>query len=153
MTLWNPLRLWDVGCELSFAAGMGLIVLVRPMEQGVSALLSRLQSEDRPAAVVRLLSGPLFVTMGAQLAVWPITLYYFHRLSLVSPRTNFLIIPGQPLVMIIGGLATILGALHPLLGQPIAWVAWLFLTYTIRVVELTARLPITAIELGGFSAR
>lgn len=54
--------------------------------------------------------------------------------------------------MIVGGLATLLGALHPLLGQPVAWVAWLFLTYTIRVVELTARLPLTSIDLGGFSA-
>jgi competence protein ComEC len=54
--------------------------------------------------------------------------------------------------MIVGGLATLLGALHPLLGQPVAWVAWLFLAYTIGVVELTARLPLTGLELGGFSA-
>jgi competence protein ComEC len=54
--------------------------------------------------------------------------------------------------MIVGGLATLPGALHPLLGQPVAWVAWLFLAYTIGVVELTARLPLTSIELGGFSA-
>jgi competence protein ComEC len=31
-------------------------------------------------------------------------------------------------------------------------VAWLFLAYTIGVVELTARLPLTGLELGGFSA-
>jgi competence protein ComEC len=54
--------------------------------------------------------------------------------------------------MILGGLATFLGALHPLLGQPVAWVAWLFLTYTVKIVELTARAPIASIELGGFSA-
>jgi competence protein ComEC len=152
MTLWNPLLLWDVGFELSFAATLGLVLLVRPWEAGVRALLARRVSEERAASLVRLLSDPLFVTMSAQLAVWPITLYYFRRLSLVSPLTNFLIIPAQPAVMIVGGLATILGALNPLLGQPVAWVAWLFLTYTIRVVELTARLPLTSIELGGFSA-
>jgi competence protein ComEC len=60
--------------------------------------------------------------------------------------------PAQPAVMIVGGLATILGAVRPLLGQPIAWVAWLFLHYTIKVVELTARLPLASIDLGGFSA-
>jgi competence protein ComEC len=151
MTLWNPLLLWDVGFELSFAATLGLVLLVRPWEQGVQALLLRWLPEERAASLVRLLSGPLFVTMAAQLAVWPITLYYFHRLSLVSPLTNFFIIPAQPAVMVIGGLATLLGALHPLLGQPVAWVAWLFLAYTIGVVELTARLPFTGLELGGFS--
>jgi competence protein ComEC len=152
MTLWNPLVLWDVGFQLSFAATVGLILLVRPMEQGVRALLSRLQPEERAASIVRLLSDPLFVTLGAQLAVWPITLYHFHRLSLVSPVTNFLIIPAQPAVMMVGGVATLLGALHPLLGQPVAWVAWLFLAYTIKVVESTAHFPIASTELSGFSA-
>jgi competence protein ComEC len=54
--------------------------------------------------------------------------------------------------MIVGGLATILGALHPLLGQPVAWIAWLSLHYTIEVVELTARFPLASVELGGFGA-
>jgi competence protein ComEC len=54
--------------------------------------------------------------------------------------------------MIVGGMATMLGALHPLLGQPIAWVAWLFLTYTIQVVEKTARFPLASVDLGGFGA-
>jgi competence protein ComEC len=152
MTLWNPLLLWDVGFELSFAATLGLILLVRPMEEGFRALLSRFQPEERAASIVQLLGDPLLVTTGAQLAVWPITLYYFHRLSLVSPLTNFLIIPAQPAVMIVGGLATLLGAVHPLLGQPVASVAWLFLAYTIRIAELTARLPFSSVELGPFSA-
>jgi competence protein ComEC len=96
MTLWHPLLLWDVGFELSFAATLGLVLLVRPWEEGVRALLSRWVAEERAASLVRLLSEPLFVTMAAQLAVWPITLYYFRRFSLVSPLTNFLVIPAQP---------------------------------------------------------
>jgi len=152
MTLWNPLLLWDVGFELSFAATLGLVLLVRPWEEGLQALLSRWITEERATALVRLLSEPLFVTLAAQLAVWPITLYYFRRFSLVSPLTNFLIIPAQPAVMMVGGLATIFGALNPLLGQPVAWVAWLFLAYTIKVVEQTARFPLASIDLGGFGA-
>ncbi|MCJ7621811.1 MAG: ComEC family competence protein, partial [Anaerolineae bacterium] len=93
MTLWNPLLLWDVGFELSFAATLGLVLLVQPWEEGVRALLSRWVPEERATGMVRLLSGPLLITAAAQLAVWPISLYYFHRLSLVSPLTNFLIIP------------------------------------------------------------
>ncbi len=152
MTLWNPMLLWDIGFELSFAATLGLILLVRPMEQGFRAVLSRLWSQEQAAFIVRLLSEPLFVTMAAQLAVWPITIYYFRRLSLISPVANFLIIPAQPAVMMLGGLATVLGALHPYLGQPVAWVAWLFLAYTISVVELTARIPFANFELAGLSA-
>jgi competence protein ComEC len=96
MTLWNPFLLWDVGFELSFAASLGLVLLVRPWEEGVRAFLSRWVTEERASSIVRLLSEPLFVTLAAQLAVWPITIYYFRRFSLVSPLTNFLIIPAQP---------------------------------------------------------
>ncbi len=152
MTLWNPLVLWDVGFQLSFAATLGLVLLVGPMEERFRDWLSGLTSEERATGLVRLLSGPLLITLAAQLAVWPITLHYFRRLSLVSPVTNFLIIPAQPGVMLVGGLATLLGAIHPLLGQPVAWVAWVFVAYTIGVVELTARIPLASFELGGFSA-
>jgi len=38
MTLWNPMLLWDVGFQLSFAATLGLVLLVRPWEEGLRAL-------------------------------------------------------------------------------------------------------------------
>lgn len=152
MTLWNPLLLWDIGFELSFAATLGLVLLVPPMEEGFRAVLSRVLSQETTQAAVRLLSEPLIVTLAAQLAVWPITIYYFHRFSLISPLSNFLVIPAQPGVMMIGGLATVLGSIHPYLGRPVSWVAWLFLSYTIAVVQGTARLPLTSVELGNFSA-
>jgi competence protein ComEC len=152
MTLWNPLLLWDIGFQLSFAATLGLILLVPPFEERFESLLSRRLSKEQAKTTVRLLSEPLIVTLAAQLAVWPLTVYYFHRFSLISPLSNFLILPAQPPVMIVGGIATVAGSLHPYLGQPIAWVAWLFLAYTIRVVELTARIPFASFELGGFGA-
>ncbi len=58
-------------------------------------------------------------------------------------------IPAQPAVMVLGGSATLvglvlppLGQVLPPLGQVLAWVAWPFLEWTIRVVEATARLPL-----------
>ncbi len=152
MTVWNPLLLWDVGFELSFAATLGLVLLVPPLSAGLEALLTRFLSRERARATVRFLSEPLVVTLAAQLAVWPLTTYYFHRFSLVSPLSNFLIVPAQPAVMILGGVSTLVGFLHPCLGQPIAWVAWLFLAYTITAVEVTAGLPIVSLEVSHFGA-
>jgi competence protein ComEC len=34
----------------------------------------------------------------------------------------------------------------------VAWIAWLFLHYTIEVVEQTARFPLASVDLGGFGA-
>ncbi len=47
--------------------------------------------------------------------------------------------------MLWGGVAVLLGMVHPLLGQLPAWIDWIFLTYTIEGVNLFARLPLTAV--------
>jgi hypothetical protein len=82
-----------------------------------------------------------------QLTTTPVVLYTFGRLSLVSLLTNFLILPAQPGVMMWGGTATLLGLVWLPLGQVVSWAAWLFLTYTVRMVEITARIPFAAVEV------
>ncbi len=148
MTLINPLVLWDVGFQLSFAATVGLVLYVDRFQRGAVRLLSRIVSEERAQQAMGFLSDALLVTLAAQIATLPITLYYFRRLSLVSLLTNFLILPAQPGVMLTGGLATLAGMLYLPLGQALGWVAWLFLTYTIEVVQWTARIPYAWLDIG-----
>ena len=82
-----------------------------------------------------------------QITTTVIILYHFGRLSLVTLLTNFLILPAQPGVMIWGGIATLLGLVVQPLGQVVGWVAWVFLTFTIEVVRLTARVPFASAEV------
>lgn len=53
--------------------------------------------------------------------------------------------------MLLGGLATIAGLIWLPLGQVLGWIAWLFLTYTIRAVEITASFPYASLNLGHVS--
>jgi competence protein ComEC len=53
--------------------------------------------------------------------------------------------------MLLGGLATIAGLIWLPLGQILGWIAWLFLTYTIRMVEITASFPYASLNLGHVS--
>ncbi len=152
MTLLNPLLLWDVGFQLSFAATLGLVLYADRLERGTVRLLSRAVPEDRARQATGLLSDALLVTLAAQIATLPMTLYYFRRLSLVSLLTNFLILPAQPGVMIGGGLATLAGMLWLPLGQCLGWVAWLFLTYTIEVVRWAAGIPYAWVDVGRITA-
>jgi hypothetical protein len=55
--------------------------------------------------------------------------------------------PAQPAVMILGGLATLVGLVLLPLGQVPAWIAWPFLDSTIYVVEATTRLPFASIGI------
>lgn len=54
----------------------------------------------------------------------------------------------QPAVEIWGGIATIAGLIFQPIGQVLAWVAYPFLEYTILVVQWTASLPFSAIDVG-----
>ncbi len=53
--------------------------------------------------------------------------------------------------MLWGGVATIAGLLWLPLGQALGWVVWLFLTFTIVVFELTARVPYASLDVGRVS--
>ena len=87
-------------------------------------------------------------TIAAQITTMPLVVAYFGRLSVVSLLTNFLILPFQPPIMVLGGLATLVGLVWLPLGRLIAAVPWLFLAYTVAMVEWTARLPFASLEVG-----
>jgi len=153
MTAANPLILWDVGFQFSFAATVGLILYTGPLERAAVRLAARLTSPDQARRAVGLISEALLVTLAAQLTTLPLVLLYFRRLSLVTLLTNLLILPAQPGVMIWGGLATSAGMVWLPAGRVLGWVAWLFLTYTIETVRLTARVPYAWVDLGRVDVR
>lgn len=148
MTLFNPLALWDAGFQLSFAATLGLIFLAPALRAGWGRAAGRWPIAARLPAGLRPLGDALLMTLAAQAAVLPLVVYHFGRLSLVSPLANLLIVPAQPPILI-GGMATLIGGLawRPL-GQLLAAVPWLFLTYTTAIVRLTAALPFASVATG-----
>lgn len=158
MTLWNPGALWDVGFQLSVAATLGLILYADPLTRAAERLAARALNRDTAARVVGLLSEFTILTLAAQLATLPLIAFYFHQISIVSLLANLIVLPVQPQVMILGGLATLvelgreaLGVLLPL-GQWAAWIAWPFVTFTIRVVELLAQVDWAVLPIGQFPA-
>jgi competence protein ComEC len=141
MVLVNPHVLWDVGFQLSFMATLGLILYADPLAQWFTGLASR----RLPLSTAQRLAGPageyFLFTLAAQLTTLALILYYFHRFSLVSFAANPLVLPAQPAVMILGGLAALVGMVFQPLGQVIAYLAWPFIVYTIRLVEVLASFP------------
>lgn len=141
MSLLNPQVIWDVGFQLSFAATLGLVLYTGRIEEGIRRLLRGLFAAETVERVIGALSEPVIVTLAAQITTLPLLVLYFRRLSLVSLFANALILPAQSLVMVIGGLATLIGLVVFQIGRLFAWADWLFLTYTIEVVRVLSRLP------------
>lgn len=148
MCLFDPRLPWDVSFQLSFTATLGLVLYAEPLQAGFEAWAARRWNP----ALARRLAGPLseyvLFTLAAQVTTLPVTLVHFGRLSLSTLLANPLILPAQPLVMILGGVALITGLIVPVLGQALGWLAWPLTAYTIRAVELLARIPSAALSVG-----
>jgi competence protein ComEC len=151
MCLWNPLYLWDVGFQLSFFATLGLILYAEPFSQFANRIIMKYFPTSAAERFAKLFSEFVLLTLAAQLTTIPIMAYHFQRISLVSFIANPFILPAQPAVMILGGIAVLLSLVWFPLGQIAAWIAWPFVVYTIRIVEIFDRVPNGTIFLGDFS--
>jgi competence protein ComEC len=152
MALFDPFVLWDVGFQLSFAATLGLVLYADPL----SAAFTRLAARFLPLDSAQRLAGPvgeyLLFTLAAQLTTLPVILYHFQRLSLSALLANPAALPAQPPLMLFGGAALLAGLAFEPAGRILAALAWPFVAYTIRIVELLARLPGGVLVTGELSS-
>ncbi len=150
MLFFNPMALWDVGFQLSAAATLGLILYAEPFSNFTINLFTKLSKQDA-SAFARIFNESVILTFAAQLTTIPIMAYHFKRISLISFVANPFILSVQPAVMVLGGLAVIMSLFIFPFGQLLAWFAWPFAAYTIRIVELFDRVPHGSIYLGDSS--
>jgi len=75
----------------------------------------------------------------------------FGQISWLSPFINMLVIPTIPFIMILGSGMAFLGLFSNLLSQLLAYFAWLFLNYFIKVVNFFGDLSFVSWELDKLS--
>ena len=141
MCIFDPALPWSLSFQLSFLATLGLVAFGEPLQERLKNWLERRLNENWAQRI----SGPVgeyfLLTLAAQATTLPFMVVAFQRLSLSAVLANPLVLPVQPLVMILGGLALLGGLVFLPLGQALAALAWLPLAYTIRMVELLAKIP------------
>ena len=150
LCIFNPLLLWDLSFQLSALATLGLVLFSRPLTQRFYTLAVKKLSEQHALTLTRLAGEYLLMSLAAQVFTLPLIVYHFHNLSLSSLLANLLILPVQPLIMAFGALTVLFGLLIPPLGAAFAWLAWVPLTYTLRMVEWTASFPWSSLNTQPF---
>lgn len=140
MLLHNPkILVFDSSFQLSFAATVGLIYLAPQLERWFGWLPTRLQLREFATA-----------TIATQLFVLPMLLYKMGQLSIVALPVNLLVLPVIPITMLVGFLAGMAGFVADLLALPFAWLATLFLSYELAVVDVFGRIPFAAVSIDTF---
>ncbi len=147
MTIHDPHALWNVGFQLSFAATLSLMLYADPLTKRTQTWLRHWF--DRPALqlIMGIITEAALITIAAQILTLPLLMAYFQQLSLISLLANFFVLPAQPAVMIFGGIATMLGMIWLPIAYPFAWIATLFLQYTIRTAAVFAQIPYAIIDV------
>jgi competence protein ComEC len=73
--------------------------------------------------------------------------YYFGIISFAGPLATFLLLPALPLVILASAASGIAGLVFLPAGQMIGWLAWLFLSYMLSVVNWLAASPLAFVEV------
>ena len=135
MLFQNPLILrWDIGFQLSFLATLGMVHLQPILAGFFKKIPNFLQIRNN-----------LSTTLSAQIFALPILIYNFGQISLISPLTNILILPLIPLITILGFIFSFLGIFWQGLAQILSWPAWLLITYILKVIDSSSKIPFTSL--------
>jgi hypothetical protein len=83
----------------------------------------------------------LLLTLAAQAMTLPVLAHHFRSVSLSALLANFLVLPAQPALMVLGLAAVELGIVWLPLGGIFGWLASLVAAYTNGMVSLLAKIP------------
>ena len=142
MVIFNPQIPWDISFQLSLSATLGLILYADLFAQRFLLFSSRILPMQIAKKLTQPVSEFVLFTFAAQLTTFPVMLYHFHSFSLNTFLANPAILPVQPPIMLVGGLALILGLIWFPLGKLVAPLVYPFVLYTIRIVEWFNSFPI-----------
>lgn len=120
----NPIVLFHPGFIMSFGATFGIITLSKPITNFL-----------RRKIPYQKLSESLGVTLAAQVFLFPILIYFYHHISIISLFVNLLIMPFVGIIIILGFITIIISFLSITLAKVPAF----FLTFLIQIIiKLTA---------------
>lgn len=137
----NPRYILDAGFQMSFCAVYGLAA-------GFGVRKSFF-SQKRPKLIsisLSLFSASFF----AQLALSPLLIIYFNRLSVIGFAANVIAVPLAGLLLPLG-LAAVVFCGVPFLGHMLFWLCDLFLSILIKSVFFFSSLPFASIAMPDLS--
>jgi competence protein ComEC len=138
--MFEPLMLWDVGFQLSFAATFGLVYFLPIIYSRVS--LKGSWKKKIPAFLLM----TFLSSVVAQLAVAPILAVNFKTIPLIGFLSNLVVVPLASLSVVISLILAFVGWISPL-GNLVGHIADPILMLTIKSVDYFAQMPVVKITM------
>jgi len=148
----QPHVLWSVSFQLSFLAMAGL-VLFYPYFQawGRKRVAAIFGGREALAATGNIIVDGFAATLAAIVAVAPLIAYNFGVVSLVGLPATFFSLLALPFIIVTAALVAFVGLFALLAAQILGWLAWLFLSYFVFLVQGFDALPYSSLEVATIS--
>ena len=144
----QPQLLWSVSFQLSFLAMAGLIFFYPSFQtwgrKGVARLFKH---KEKIVPTASIITDGFASTLAAIVAVGPLIAYNFGIVSLVSVPATFFSLLALPAIIVTSALVAFVGLFAPLMAQILGWLAWLFLSYFLSVVQGFDALPFSSFQV------
>ncbi len=148
LLLWNPLTLFDVGFQLSFAAVWSLVYFYPILESVVRKIPERFEEIKAMDAGLKLFA----VSLAAQIGTLPFTVYYFNRISIIGIVANLVVVPVSGLNVLVGFTEAIFALIWTQAARCCAAVNDLLTWFLLGFVRTAAHQPFASVETAGMSA-
>ncbi len=130
MVLVQPLMLVDVGFQLSVAATAGILYL-EPM---IEKKLNKWLRVKKGSLLEKYLAETLYTTLAASIFTVPVILWWFGRVSWISPLVNMLVLGVVPAIMFLSGVVVLVGLVWWPGGWILGWGLYVLLEYMVGVI-------------------
>lgn len=132
--LLDPQSLFTAGFQLSFLATWGIFYLAPIIEPGLIS--------------IPYVGKAITVTLAAQLAVLPVTSYYFSYFSIISVIANLIIVPLVSLAMLTGSAAIVGGMVWLPFAETMNISTAFIVELVLKLARVFADLPFSVITTG-----
>ncbi len=142
MVMWNPgVLVFDTSFQLSFLSTIAIIWISPIVKQFLTKIPEKLELREVVSA-----------TLATQIFVLPLLLYKMGQVSLVALPVNVLVLGVIPPIMLLGFIAGLFQFVLHIVAFPIAFLAYILLSYVIKVATFFSSLSFASITISYFPA-
>jgi competence protein ComEC len=131
----NPLLITQIGFQLSYLAVIG-IVFFHPKFRALLVIENK---------YIDMLWSLVCVSFAAQLATFPLSIYYFHQFPMLFMITNIVVIPLATLILYFG-VAWVVLLWIPFVSDILGWITIIFTRILNTFVELINTIPFAKMD-------
>ena len=146
LLIYNPAMLFNIGFQLSYGAILGILIFTEPLQTGVDSFFTHVLHKKTVKMPV------LCASLGANIIITPITLYYFYYFYPYSILANILVDIFASFLIVGGFIVGIIGFFSLPIAQFFAGSLFFILKIYEEICKEIYNLPFSKILIGRPSA-